>query len=183
MWTTVRAASLDEIEGAHAAIGGTGPGRRYATRQVNHAYTVLLSSQFQGFCRDLHTECVDAVVRTLPRTLQPIAEQGLPRDRKLDRGNPNPGNLGADFGRFDFNFWGAVYAADQRNERRRVLLDELNEWRNAIAHQDFARMGSGGGVLQLRQVRGWRAACDALARSFEEVLFRQMVTLSGVSPW
>src|SRR5579884_2178893 len=57
-WSTVRAASLDEVENAHRSVGGTGPGRRYATQQINQAYAVLLSSQFQAFCRDLHTECV-----------------------------------------------------------------------------------------------------------------------------
>lgn len=40
--------ALDEIEAAHAAIGGSGPGRRYATQQINQAYAVMLSSQFQA---------------------------------------------------------------------------------------------------------------------------------------
>jgi hypothetical protein len=57
-WLTARAKALDEIEAAHASVGGTGPGRRYATQQINQAYAVLVASQFQGYCRDLHTECV-----------------------------------------------------------------------------------------------------------------------------
>jgi len=48
--------ALDEIEAAHASVGGTGPGRRYATQQINQAYALLIASQFQGFCHDLHTE-------------------------------------------------------------------------------------------------------------------------------
>jgi hypothetical protein len=52
-WTTIRSSALDEIANAHSAVGGTGPGRRYATQQINQAYAVLLASQFQGFCRDL----------------------------------------------------------------------------------------------------------------------------------
>ena len=55
---TSRRRALDEIEAAHASVGGTGPGRRYATQQINQAYAVLLASQFQGYCRDLHTESV-----------------------------------------------------------------------------------------------------------------------------
>lgn len=47
-WQAGRAAALDEIEAAHRAIGGTGPGRRYATRQINFAYAVLLASQFRA---------------------------------------------------------------------------------------------------------------------------------------
>jgi hypothetical protein len=48
-WSTARAASLDEIESAHRSVGGSGPGRRYATQQINQAYALLLASQFQGF--------------------------------------------------------------------------------------------------------------------------------------
>lgn len=55
-WQTVRAAELDQIADAHESVGGTQPGRRYATRQINHAYAMLLSSHVQGYCRDLHSE-------------------------------------------------------------------------------------------------------------------------------
>ena len=61
-WLTARASALDEIEQAHRSVGGTGRGRRYATQQINQAYAVLLSSQFQGFCRNLHEECADYLV-------------------------------------------------------------------------------------------------------------------------
>jgi hypothetical protein len=56
-WLSVRAVALDEIENAHRRVGGTGPGRRYATQHLNQAYAVMLTAQFQAFCRDLHTEC------------------------------------------------------------------------------------------------------------------------------
>ncbi len=39
-----------------AELGGWALDHRYATRQLNHAYTVVLAAQFQGFCRDLHSE-------------------------------------------------------------------------------------------------------------------------------
>ena len=48
-WHSIRAIALDEIESAHRMVGGSGPGRRYATQQINQAYAMLLSSQFQGF--------------------------------------------------------------------------------------------------------------------------------------
>ena len=55
-WRTDRAASLDEIENLHLLVGATGPKRRSTTEQLNQAYALLLSSQFQGFCRDLNEE-------------------------------------------------------------------------------------------------------------------------------
>src|SRR5262249_19369869 len=47
-------------------------GRRYATQQVNRAYAVLLASEFQGFCRDLYSECMDHVVATAPLTTRGV---------------------------------------------------------------------------------------------------------------
>src|SRR5580704_12662662 len=64
-WLAWRAATLDEIEHAHRSVGGTGPGRRFLTQQINQAYAVLLSSQLQGFCRDLHMESADHLVATV----------------------------------------------------------------------------------------------------------------------
>lgn len=64
-WKTTRRTALDEIVSAHRSVGGSGRGRRYATQQINHAFAVLLSAQFQGFCRDLHSECVTHLVQSV----------------------------------------------------------------------------------------------------------------------
>src|SRR5215831_5869900 len=133
-WRTARKQALDEIENAHSRVGGTRRGRRHATRRINYAYTLLLSSQFQGFCRELHDECVGLLVQWItPVGLRAAFEEILLQGRKLDTGNPNPGNLGADFGRFGFKFWNEVDQLDARNPDRRDQLSDLNEWRNAIA--------------------------------------------------
>src|SRR3954447_9356465 len=90
-WLTMRTPALDEIEGAHRHVGGTGPGRRYATQQINQAYVVLLASQFQGFCRDLHEECIDHLARAMPSAeLKRIVREEFRLHRRLDAGNPNP---------------------------------------------------------------------------------------------
>src|SRR5260370_39588133 len=99
-WSKRRSAALDEIENAHRTVGGTGPGRRYATQQINQAYAVLLSSQFQGFCRDLYTEAVDYLMAVIGNALvQDISRGNLHYACKLDSGNPNPRNIEADFDR------------------------------------------------------------------------------------
>lgn len=184
-WQSVRAVSLDEIEVAHGSVGGSGRGRRYATQQINQAYTVLLSSQFQGFCRDLHTECLDHLLLEVPQlpvrtTLRAMAVTG----RRLDTGNPNPGNIGTDFNAFGFRLWDAAYADDTRNRLRKMHLDALNDWRNAVAHQDFTGTRLGGAtVVQLATVRRWRAACNGLAASFDTVLRDQLHTITGEYFW
>jgi hypothetical protein len=185
LWQRERLPALDELESAHQSVGGVGRGRRYATQQINQAYAVLLSSQFQGYCRDLHTECVDHIIQTsvalaLQRTIQVQLVQG----RRLDHGNPNPGNIGADFGRFGVQFWDHVRRFDWRTDARRVGLEELNSWRNAIAHQDFTSSRLGGQRrLILARVRRWRRCCEGLVPSFEAALYAYLSQVTGTAPW
>ena len=98
-WREERSKALDENEAAHQVIGGKGKGRRFTTQQLNRAYAVLLVAQSQGYCRDLHTECIVALCSELKGSIRAILAAQLELDRKLDRGNPRPGNLGADFSR------------------------------------------------------------------------------------
>jgi hypothetical protein len=128
LWFADRANALDEIESAHRSVGGVGPGRRTATQQINQAYAVLLSSQFQGFCRDLHTECADYLLKSVnDPQLRAMLLLNLMVNRKLDRGNPNSGNIGADFGRLAISFWTAVEALQPRTPQRKAALEALNE--------------------------------------------------------
>ena len=91
--------------------------RRYATQQINQAYTVLLMSQFQKYCRDLHTEAIEHITKGASGDLRyALLRVQLREGRKLDSGNANPGNLGADFARFgmDLGFTGAAPKGEPR---------------------------------------------------------------------
>ena len=187
-WRTVRAATLDEIEAAHTSVGGLLRGRRYATQQINHAYVMLLSSQFQGFCRDLHSECAGIIVYSIGVSAPPLVaarfEAELRRDRSLDKGNPSPSNIGGDFGRLGIAFWSAVKAQDRRNGKRLQSLELLNVWRNAIAHQDFTSPKlEGKTLIQLSEVQRWRSSCDALTKSFDAVMAAFLQAELGSVPW
>jgi hypothetical protein len=183
-WAGPRAATLDEIEAAHAALSGLGRGRRWATEQVNHAYAVLLSSQFQAFCRDLHSECIDSFLSPLShRPTEEIVRNQFVFARRLDRGNPTPGNIGADFDRLGLELWPAARQLDLRNASRQRRLEQLCAWRNAIAHQDFDRSELEPASLHLATVRAWRRTCDALARSFDRVLRGYLAHITGSKPW
>ncbi|HKY34908.1 MAG TPA: hypothetical protein VJN18_03110 [Polyangiaceae bacterium] len=183
-WNGARKTALAEIAAAHGALGGKGPGRRYATLQLNHAYTVLLSSQFQGFCRDLHSEAVDFLVaHTQPTTVAAVLRAVTTQGRKLDHGNPNPGNLGSDFARLGMSFWNDVGLVDRRKGQRLAALDSLNDWRNAIAHQDWSGVPNQNPALQLRQVNAWQAACAGLATSFDTAVGQHLAGMVGQPPW
>jgi hypothetical protein len=185
-WSMRRAAALDEIEHAHRSVGGRGPGRRYLTQQINQAYAVLLSSQFQGFCRDLHDNCIDWLESFAGSpALGSIHRENLLFGRKLDTSNPNPGNIGSDFSRFGFPFWPAVDVDHPRNPQRRLALENLDRWRNAIAHSAYVpAMYRGGRLsLQLAAVQDWRRVCDGLAHSFDNVMRAHLLSVTGAAPW
>ena len=103
------------------------------------------------------------------------------RQRLLDRGNPNPGNLGIDFGVLGMEFWAAVRARSVRSSDHQKKLQTLCDWRNAIAHQDFSRLQNP--ALGLGQVRSWRRACNRLARTFDAVVGAHVSNVVGARPW
>lgn len=183
-WRTRRARSLDDLEAAYRALPSTGQGHRRAAQQLNQAYAVFVSSQFQAFCRDLHSESVaDLLAGIEPPSIRRVLRMGLLWERRLDRGNPTPGNIGSDFGRLGISFWKRVHASDARNIRRMAKLEQLNAWRNAIAHHDFnpSRLGRAG-VLQLRTVRTWRRAVRLLAEDFDQVMRTYVESVVGSRP-
>jgi hypothetical protein len=184
-WRTVRSSALDEIAQAHAAVGGTGRGRRYTTQQINRAYAMLLASQFQGFCRDLHSECVDHILVVIapPIALRNLVWAGFTRGRQLDRGNAQPSSLGADFGRLGIDLWDELVVYDSASGRWKDDLEMLNEWRNAIAHQDFTSAKLSGIMnLRLAKLTQWRASCRHLGTGHDEVMRRHLQNLTGASP-
>lgn len=183
-WRGERAAVLNEIEAAHTQVGGTERGRRYATQQINRAYAVLLSSEFQGFGRDLYSECVDYLVASVPAPMQALVRAQFLWGQPFSRGNPQASAIGSDFGRLGLPFWEDVYAVHAHNRRRRELLDELMRWRNAIAHNDFdpAEFGPDP-TLYLQQVRRWRSALNGLCDSFDRVLRSHLSGILGAAPW
>ena len=192
-WQNSRLPALDELEAAHQSVGGSGPGRRYATDQLNRAYVVAISSQFQAFCRDLHSEASNFLVAFVnPPVLQLIFLQALESGRQLDRGNVQPSSLGSDFGRLGIDFWGEVVAPlvkGQTNaqKKRQAKLEQLNIWRNQIAHSDaltadeLAKVGSTKPTLQ--NARRWRSACEQLAVRFDAVLADYIENLVQQKPW
>lgn len=183
-WRGERARALDEIEAAHAHVGGDQRGRRYATQQVNRAYVVLLSSEFQGFGRDLYSECVDHLVAAAPAHLRGLVRAQFLWGQPFSRGNPQAGAIGSDFGRFGLPFWDDVYAIHAHNRRRKAMLDELMAWRNAIAHNDFDPAVFGPApIVRLQQIRRWRSALRGLSDGFDRVLRNHLTGILGVAPW
>jgi hypothetical protein len=184
-WRTSGAAVLDQIEVAYAAVAGPTRRRREATRQLTHAYTLLLSAQFQRFCRDLHAE---AYARLLDHHVaSPDVRASLftvlTTGRALDRGNPTSDNIFRDYRFLCPTFWDDVALDSVRTGVRRQALAQLNEWRNAIAHHDFSKLNARSERIALGTVRRWRGVCGGLAQSFDVVTGRSLTRLVGKAPW
>jgi hypothetical protein len=106
----------------------------------------------------------------------------MTRGRKLDHGNPNPGNLGSDFSAIGMQFWGEVRQVDARADTRKASLEDLNDWRSAIAHHDWTKVG-GNPNLRLGSVRGWRTTRNSLASSFDRPVYAHLQAMVGQAPW
>lgn len=187
---TYRRHRIDELFAAHAQMGGTGRGRRWRTEQVNWALTVRLTGEFQGFSRDLHDEASDVYAHQVAEgnsALETMLATLLKSDRQIDRRNPMPEALARDFGRFGFELWPVLRARNATNERREKELKALVEARNAISHDDRARLAGlvrEGYPIRLTTIRSWRSSLDTLARQMDRVVSAQIVAVvGGMSPW
>ncbi|HEX2210206.1 MAG TPA: hypothetical protein VHG93_21195 [Longimicrobium sp.] len=154
-------------------------------QQMNQAYVVLLLSQFQRFCRELHEECVEHLVgQPALRPYYGILNMRFMEGRKLDFGNPNPGNIGSDFSRLGVKLWLELRQLGRRGRTHHRALEMLNHWRNAIAHQDFRNSElRGRTTIQRTQIRRWRSACTWLAVDMDKVMYACLSRITGVPPW
>jgi hypothetical protein len=104
--------ALNEMDAARLAVRGSGRGRRIAMQQMNHAYVVLLLSQFQRFCRELGVK--------LWRELRQSGMGGQTHHRALET----------------LNHWrNAIAHQDFRNPELRgrttIRRTEIRRWRTA----------------------------------------------------
>ena len=143
--------------------------------------------QFQRYCRDLPGLCADALMAAAPPAYEPVLSRAFTWARKLDRQNAHSRTVDDDFGRFGFGLWEAVGSLGARFPARRRRLDQLNAWRNAVAHQDFRRLASDpltvGTRADLSTVRCWRRALDQLAEGIDRAVHRTLTSIVGSTPW
>ena len=169
-------------------VRGAGAPERAVRRHVVDGAIVLLAGHFQRYCRGVYGEAVGF----LAEEVRPTAAGGvlgvlLMEGRALAKGNARAEALSKDFGRLDLNLWDALERHDPRNVGRRHRLDQLNTWRNAVAHQDVPPAASAalirGTDRDVRSLRTWRHSCSALAHDIDIVVNQHMVVLAGRRAW
>jgi hypothetical protein len=188
-WLTEAQDELDELEDAHSRASARRRTRRALARQLCRAYVVSVSAQFQRFCRDLHSEAAQRLADAVePRAFRGAVLRLLTDGRRLDAGNATAGTLGPDFDRLGLAFLDELEARPE-NRRRRLALEALNVWRNAIVHLDFTlkpgreKLVRGTSPDRVRDVRHFREACHALAREIDRIVRAHVSGVVGGAPW
>ncbi len=187
-WRTDACAAFDEIEHAHRAVGGTRPGRRFVTQQLNYAYVTLLAARFQGFARALHSQTADEIALGAHNLdYQLLLLESLTSSRLLDRRNAHPASIATDFERFGIDVWSKVDAMRKDGDERRKKLEALIMWRNAISHHDIDAKLSKGALdplsINLDTCRSWRSALGVLAACLDRAAADRCEELGLARPW
>jgi hypothetical protein len=150
-----RLAAIDTHCAATAALAPPNP---HLAEESLRCYALLVSGHFQGYCRDLYTECTQIFALNVPSGLQAAIQAQFTGEMQLNQKNPTVETITRDFERFAFKL---DFDVDPANGPRVTHLGHLNKWRNAIAHQ---KAGTPAGVpaLSLAAVQDWRMACAGL---------------------
>lgn len=169
---------LGEIDAQCAACVAATPANPQLIDENLRAYMLLLSAHFQGFCRDLYTECAQIVASKVRLTLRVLVQEQFTARRHLDHGNPNIDNLKKDFNRFGLTL--RLPAHDPANDLRLTHLNQLNEWRNIAAHHGIVPPA---GLPSLADIQGWMDSCDGLATSLDDIMYNHLRRILRRRPW
>lgn len=193
-WRSVRLERLDRLLAAHPDVAGstTDPA---VTREWTRALVLLLASEFQGFCRDLHDEVANAIGRGAAGNDERLRKRicsGLTMSRGLDRRSADVQTLNHDFYRLGSEL--STRLAQQYPDEAAAWLDGLrylHKARNGVIHDDdisVRKAEDAGWVLRIDSARRWRKLLDEVASAMAYLfvtdiddLFRQVLSEKGES--
>jgi hypothetical protein len=178
LWRNDRTPRLNEVDIQCTSSHANVPANPNLVDENIRGFILLLSAHFQGFCRDLYTECAQIIASKVRPTLQVLVQQQFTAHRSLDHGNPNIDNIKKDFNRFGFSL--NMVASDPANHARLAELRRLNEWRNIVAHHGAVPPG---GLPSLPTIQGWRSSCNGLAISLDGIMYNQLRSILRRQPW
>jgi hypothetical protein len=179
IWQTERIPRIAAFEKQCAAVTALAAHNPQLEDENHRGLIMLLSAHFQGFCRDLYTECaVILSTKIMNPSIRVLFQQQFTAGRKLDMGNPNLENIRKDFQRFGFVL--DLGAADPANGPRITHLGELNKIRNVAAHHGRVPPG---GIPDLPTIQSWRISCGGLATSIDSVMYNQVSSVLKRAPW
>jgi hypothetical protein len=181
-WQTDRLPRLGHVDLHCVQLFATAGAIPPLAQESLEGYVMLLSGHFQGFCRDLYTECAQLFAASVPAGMQATIQFQFASGLALNVGNPIVENIRKDFERFGFTL--ALSAEHPMNAQRITDLGKFNYWRNHVAHQKPTPPPQGTPqTLRLIDIQGWKASCDGLAASLDRIMERELTRILGTPPW
>jgi hypothetical protein len=181
-WQNDRMSRLNEVDAHCAFVLGLTPSNPRFLDETLRGFVLHLSAHFQGFCRDLYTECSQIWIAAIPAGLQATAQAQFSAELALAKRNPSYDNIKRDFNRFGFLL--NLPAAHAMGPQQVTDLGHLNDWRNKAAHQGTQPLGGGvPAALTVPIVQGWRVSCDGLATSLDSIMHAELLHIMGIAPW
>ena len=92
-WQTDRIPRLNEVEAHCAAVFALAPPNPTFLDENLRGFVLHLSAHFQGFCRNLYTECSQIWIAAIPTGLKATAQAQFSAQLALERGNPSHDNI------------------------------------------------------------------------------------------
>jgi hypothetical protein len=188
-WQNERLPRLNLVDAQNIAIGAQMPQNPQLVDENLRGYVLLLAAHFQGYCRDLHSECVQAAANAVPVPMLLMFQRLCEEGRELSKANAKYSSIKADFERFDFSLTDALtadpllaLAVRATNAELITRINHLNSWRNYAAHHN-ALPPNVGGPFTLLMVQLWKNSCNGLATELDRVMYNQLMALTGVAPW
>src|SRR5689334_16850889 len=87
-WQNDRMQRLAQMSGHCVAAAALTPLNVYLAEESLRGYAMLLCGHFQGFCRNLYSECAQLLVAQVPLALQPTAQSQFFTELKINSNNP-----------------------------------------------------------------------------------------------
>lgn len=149
------------------------------------AYVMLLIAHFQGFCRDLYTECTQRFASSIPAKIGMVMQVQCESNRRLESTNPTYRTIENDFDRFGIRLANALVpdpATRSANDRRKTHIEQMVTWRNYCAHYNPSAPAQHGS-FDLVSVREWKDSCDGFAVELDRIMGEHLQSQLGDSPW
>lgn len=181
-WQSVRKLGLDEFD-RQCLLASAASQSLILDEENLQAFVMLIGAHFQGHCRDLHSECAQALSKAYPQLGMMMQSLGV--RRMLDRGNASTEVIRNDFIALGVDLDLAFSKTAQDAQAFKLMMTHiwyLNEWRNHCAHHNI-KSPKKVDPLTMANIRVWASSCDLLAREIDRIMEQYLFAVTGVNPW
>lgn len=179
-WNTDRKPGLDEVYLQYNSIMNSGASESLLHENLS-SYAMLISAHLQGFCRELHSECIMWLKIKMPK-LSYLFEAVTNR-QLLRKNNANPDSIREDFRNIGCELDSRHAVGSDERDRFDNFIEQLwklNAWRNHCAHKNETAPS---GNFNMTRVKHWHELCDAFAKELDGMIYKYLLETTDEAPW